>query len=367
MKSPSLRERPACAALIGVCLLAFVAMLVVVGVRSEQPLVALFESLWKIEDVEALRRFGGLEAARVWIDKELWRVATAGFLHGSWLHLGLNMMGLWTVGQWIEKAWGPWRMLGVFAASNLIGCLASLAWAEAPMVVGASAGIFGLAGALVVGRAWGSEATRQLVGPVSAKSLGGWLLFWLVVGFVLPLVGVRILAHAGHIGGLLAGGALGWCLSRGEGQRLPEWAGWIGASVLTAGLGVASLAPTWRPNYDVFMGFELLEREAFAEASEHFDRALEREPDDPSLANAVAYALAEAGSDLERAEVLVRRALEMEPGTPEFIDTLGWIQCKLGQTEAGLETLREADTLSEGEIEEIGAHILECAEVGRST
>ena len=39
-----------------------------------------------------------------------------------------------------------------------------------------------LAGALVVARAWGSAETRDALAPVSARTLGFWLVFWLVVG-----------------------------------------------------------------------------------------------------------------------------------------------------------------------------------------
>ncbi|WP_181197134.1 rhomboid family intramembrane serine protease, partial [Enhygromyxa salina] len=119
--------------------------------RSDAPGDALVRSLWTFEDPELLRAAGGLAATRVWLHGEWWRVLSAGLLHGSWLHLVLNMMGLWVVGQWTEKAWGWWRQLLLFFVSSVGGCLASLAWAEAPLVVGASAGIFGVAGALVVG------------------------------------------------------------------------------------------------------------------------------------------------------------------------------------------------------------------------
>jgi membrane associated rhomboid family serine protease len=362
------KARPATAGLIGVCTLAFVACLIAYVIRSDEPLRALMGSLWMIDDGELLIDAGALAATRVWLDQEWWRVASAGLLHGSWLHLGLNMLGLWTVGQWTEKVWGPWRQLVLFGVSSLGGCLASLAWAEAPLVVGASAGIFGVAGALVVARAWGSEETRRALAPVSAGSLGFWLVFWLVVGALLPLLfGVSLLAQAGHMGGLVFGCVLGFGMSRRRDQRGARAASAIAVALGLCGGVVASAAPDWRPNYPVFMGSELLNREESGRAVGYFESALALAPEDHELANAVAYSLAEAGVELERAEVLIDGALAVEPGNSDYLDTLGWIRCKQGRAEVGVVYLRLAGVfaeLAERETPEIAEHLEACAEVG---
>lgn len=344
-----------------VCTIAFVLLFGWTLARADAPLEAALASLWQIPDVDAITRMGALADARVWLDGEWWRVATAGLLHGSWLHLGLNMMGLWSVGQWTEKALGGWRSTGVFAASSVIGCLASLAWAEAPLVVGASAGIFGLAGALVIARAWGAPAIQRSVEPVSARTLAGWLIFWLAFGFALPWIfGVELIAQAGHIGGLLAGLGLGLALTR----RPPrfETLGWAAALAATVGLGIVGRAPTGRANYHVFVGFELLSRGDFPAAARAFDGGLAMAPDDPELANAVAWALVEADADLDRAELLVRRAVEAEPERADYLDTLGWVLCKQGRTVEAVEVLERAAGLDSG-IEEISEHLDACASV----
>lgn len=364
-RGPKLRERPATAGLLLVCTLAFVLCWVLIGIRAERPLWALVQSAWLIEDVELLERAGGLVATRVWVDRQWWRVASAGLLHGSWLHLVLNMMGLWVVGQWTEKAWGGWRQLLLFWVASLGGCLASLAWAEASLVVGASAGIFGVAGALVVVRAWGRPELQKLVEPVSARTLGFWLGFWLVIGAVLPRVlGVSLLAQAGHAGGLVFGCLLGWGMSRPKPKRGARIASGllVGAGLL--GVGLVAAKPSWRPNYDLFMGDRAREDGRFDEAVAHYDRALERAPEDDVLTNAVAYSLAEAGVSLGRAERLVQSALEVDPDSPHYLDTLGWIYCKQGRTAEALELLERADSLAEGEIQDIRVHIEDCAGVG---
>ena len=358
------KARPATAALIFVCALVFVVEFLVACARADSLQDTLLASVWMLDDVELMQDAGALVATRVWLDAQWWRVGTAGLLHGSWLHLVLNMLALWAVGQWTEKAWGPWRQLVLFGTASVGGCLASLAWAEAPLVVGASAGIFGIAGALVVARAWGSDRVQGELEPVSARVLGGWLIFWLVIGFTLPLLGVSVLAQAGHVGGLIFGCAVGAIFaSDRKKHRFKRFISGIGTVLGLGGLVAASFAPTWRPNYHGFMGSELLRRGEFERAAAHFDRALAGAPDDPGMANAVAYSLAEAGVELERAEELVLFSLEEEPESAEYLDTLGWIQCKQGRTEEGIATLTAAQAAATQEIPEIGEHLEVCAEV----
>jgi membrane associated rhomboid family serine protease len=355
--------RPATAALVAVCAVMFVLTWVLAGLRADSPWLSLGRALWSFDDTETLTALGALSSVRVWLDDEWWRVGSAGLLHGSWLHLGLNMLGLWSVGQWTEKAWGWWRQLLVFGVASLGGCAASLAWAEAPLVVGASAGIFGIAGGLVVARAWGRESIQTAIEPVSAKTLGFWLVFWLLVGAALPLFGISLLAQAGHLGGLVFGSLAGLACSvepRRRGLRVGLWV--TIALGLAAVLG-ASAAPTWRTNYHAFLGTELLERGQYSRAAGHFDEALERAGGaqaDPGLANAVAYALAEAGVDLERAEDLVRTALVEEPDNADYLDTLGWILCQGGDVDGGREVLEAAKAAAEREIPEIDEHLDRC-------
>lgn len=366
---PRFRARPATAGLVITCTVVFVACVVGLLVRAQAPGRAALQSVWNFGDAELLREAGALAATRVWIDGQWWRVLSAGLLHGSWLHLGLNMLGLWVVGEWTEKAWGWWRQLILFVVASVGGCLASLAWAEAGLVVGASAGIFGLGGALVVARAWGREELREALAPVSARVLAFWLIFWLVVGALLPLVlGISVLAQAGHIGGLAFGSVLGWAWSRPKKRRLLSVLGTVGVVLGLGGAAFAASQAQWRPNYDVLVALDLIETQRFDEASVHMERALARDPDDAALANNFAYTLAEADLELERAEVLVRQALESAPADPNYLDTLGWIQCKRGQVDAGRVNLTMAGVLATAilgeEIPEIEEHLERCASVG---
>jgi membrane associated rhomboid family serine protease len=342
--------------IVVLCVGAFVATLASCAFRAYSA-PAVFAGSWiQLEGCgEALGAMGALRLADVWLDGAWWRVVTAGFLHGSWLHLGLNAWSLWVVGEWVEGTWGHLRTAVLFLGSSVAGCVASAAWVEAPVVVGASAGIMGMAGALLVARLLGRGALVERLRPVSPGVLGGYLLVLVAVGFF-----VDVIAQAGHLGGLAAGAllGLGWC------GRGPRWtvASGVGLLALLGTLAFGAAHPEGRPRYDELLGFGQLERQLPDEAAASLDRALARRPDDAGLANAVAYALANAGTELQRAEALVRQALVEEPENADYLDTLGWVLCRRGAPEAGLAELRQALERSTGQEQqaEIERHLVEC-------
>ena len=66
---------------------------------------------------------------------------------------------------------------------------------------------------------------------------------------------------------------------------------------------------------------------------------------DPAFApagNDLGYTWADAGQNLERAESLVRRALQEEPDNPMFLDSLGWVMYKRGQFDDARRHLEQA-------------------------
>ena len=342
--------------LIGLCVAAFVASLGACAAQSPDPLEVLGSSWWQMESCgPTLDAAGALRLSRLWLDGSWWRVISAGFLHGSMLHLVLNVWSLWVVGELAEAAWGHARLAVLFLLSSVGGCLASAAWVEAPMIVGASAGIMGIAGAILVGRLMGRGRVATALQPLSARVLGGWLVVLVALGFFIDMI-----AQAGHIGGLVVGLLLGLGWSRKEASMVI--AGRLGVGMVMTGLLLAARQPEGRDGYYQFLGQGLLDRGQDAEAVAAFEIALERSPDDPGLANDLAYGLAKAGTHLDRAEELVRGALGAKPEEPAFIDTLGWVLCRRGEREAGMEALEKASRLSEGEDEEIEEHRAQCAD-----
>lgn len=78
-------------------------------------------------------------------------------------------------------------------------------------------------------------------------------------------------------------------------------------------------------------------------------------PDNAHAHNALGYALADRGQRLPEARELVQRALDLAPGDPFIIDSLGWIEFRLGNLAEALRLLRQAYA-SRPDVE-IGAHL----------
>lgn len=95
---------------------------------------------------------------------EWWRLITAAFLHAGLLHLGSNMLALWTIGKPIEQMLGRNRFLGLYLLSALGGSVASYTFSSVmTQSVGASGAIFGLLTAfIVVGRRAGYDVTNAI-------------------------------------------------------------------------------------------------------------------------------------------------------------------------------------------------------------
>ena len=55
-----------------------------------------------------------------------WQVVSYGFLHGSFMHLAFNMLGLWMFGSELERLWGRQRYWQFLLASLLAAAAAQL-------------------------------------------------------------------------------------------------------------------------------------------------------------------------------------------------------------------------------------------------
>ncbi len=148
-------------------------------------------------DVDTLTQLGALNPIAVW-QGEWWRLLMANFLHLGWLHLTMNMLGLYFLGGFVESTLGIGRYLITYFGSGigamfLIVLLAIASNAPDQTLVGASAAIMGLVGAIgaIMIYGWRYEKSR-----IAAKNL---LVLMFVIGiqivFDLTTPGVSFLGH----------------------------------------------------------------------------------------------------------------------------------------------------------------------------
>ncbi|WP_194764397.1 rhomboid family intramembrane serine protease [Microbacterium sp. UFMG61] len=131
---------------------------------------------------------------------EPWRLLTAVFVHGGFIHLALNMLALWMLGQNLEPMLGRVRYLALYLISGIGGSVAVALIAPGTATVGASGAIFGLMAALlIVGRHLGANVTGILV------ILG----INFVIGFFIGGI-----AWQAHLGGALVGALVAFILTR---------------------------------------------------------------------------------------------------------------------------------------------------------
>lgn len=100
--------------------------------------------------------------------------------------------------------------------------------------------------------------------------------------------------------------------------------------------------PSFGPNFYFWMGIALDNLDRFFEAEQYFERCIKLDPNHATALNYLAYSWAEKDMRLDTAMDYIKRALEIEPESGAFLDTLGWIYYRLEQYEDALEYIQKA-------------------------
>ncbi len=305
-------------------------------------------------DPSVLNRTGAADVALIWIDHEWWRGLTACFIHGGWLHWGVNMVSLHALWPWCLAAFGRRSALMALLSGGALASLASTYAAEGVVVVGVSGGLFALASMVVYER---GEVCRDIRGQV-VGAVG--LCFFL--GFALPLAwptGPR-LANIGHAVGWVVGGMWSIGISGRAGKAWWSWRFPVHLAITVATFGIAEFRN--RTMFSEVCGVHLLQDGRVEEAIVLLDVAHGQRPQSAGRANALAYALSLSGQRLKQAAELSDTALASDPANSSYLDTRGWIHCRAGETEAGERSLRAALAAAGGADNTIAEHLRECGE-----
>ncbi|WP_166021931.1 rhomboid family intramembrane serine protease [Streptomyces chilikensis] len=135
------------------------------------------------------------------------RLVTSVFTHVDLRHIALNMLTLWLVGGPLEEALGRARYLTLYLVSGLAGsALGYLLMPPDSTALGASGATFGLFGALLMlQRRLGRDLRPVLV--------------LLVLNLAMPFLPGTSIGWQAHVGGLVAGGVMGFAMLRAKGPR----------------------------------------------------------------------------------------------------------------------------------------------------
>ncbi len=145
-----------------------------------------------------------------------WTLITYMFLHANIMHIFFNMLMLFFFGPLLERQIGSGRFLGLYLGSGVLAGLAQV-FLFGGNVLGASAAIFGVMGAL----AMLMPDLRIYLYFVPMKIIYAVILF-AVLDIVLIPSGDQV-AHIAHLAGLAAGLVYGYMIKKSKGTVQAYW------------------------------------------------------------------------------------------------------------------------------------------------
>ena len=207
--------------------------------------------------------FGPLTTHGQW-----WRIVTAAFVHGSFLHLLMNMLILLSIGLFTERLFGRVGFIVLYLFAGIGGNLASLAWKPFTVSMGASGAIFGLYGGLLALLLLHRNTVPRHRVVSIAKSAAIFVAINLIYGLSQSNVDV-----AAHIGGLVAGFLLGCGLTGPLVPADPDWRQPRSLAVALAGTALAVIlalrmpvADDWRSNLNRLIPLDTKNQRLYNEA-----------------------------------------------------------------------------------------------------
>lgn len=171
--------------------------------------VAIFfgQTLLKLAGGDLLAAWFGLSVRGI-LQGHFWQFATYALLHGSVLHILINMLMLFFLGRELEDAIGRGHFIALYSLSALLGGLGwlLLTWPYEGICVGASGAIFGLLSAFAV--LFPQREVTLLIFFVFPFTLRAWILAVVLGGIQLLMMlspdhgGI---AYSAHVAGAIAG------------------------------------------------------------------------------------------------------------------------------------------------------------------
>lgn len=273
---------------------------------------------------------------------EVWRLIASSFLHAATpIHVGLNAVGLWSMGVMCERLFGRATFLAIYFGSAIGGALGSAAMQTGGFSVGASTALFGLFGALFY---------AQLIrfrGKVPVRYRISDFAWFTMIALNLALtMRFPMIDWAAHVVGAVTGVLIAILLISDE-ERLPVTQSSRAARISATLLSLAAVVSVgfavrnvvrWDPMRDT----EVLKSLVL------WDRA------PPVLLNDLAFTIATQPTPppehLELADRAARRAVDADPN-PMVVDTQATVAFRRGDLDRAVEL--EAEVVNDPESEKL--------------
>lgn len=212
---------------------------------------------------------------------EPWRLVSSALPHVNFIHLALNLSGLWVLGTALESAYGWWRTWLLYVLLAVVSSAAE--YAVFVGGVGLSGVLYGLCAFLgVVGRR--DPRLQDVVDRATIQLFVGWF----VLCVVLTYTGVWEVGNVAHAAGAIAGLLLGGLVSARRRTVRVIWAGAVALLVVASVAGASFARPyvnfaTSQRGLDLaWLAYEALDEGDPARAEELYVQALRMNPQEAS-------------------------------------------------------------------------------------
>ncbi|WP_414450769.1 rhomboid family intramembrane serine protease [Burkholderia sp. 22PA0099] len=142
------------------------------------------------------------------LDGDWWRLLTGAFEHFGAVHLAVNMLVLARFGPLAERLYGSQRFVALYLFAGVFASMTSVTWDAMQCSAGASGAILGVFGAVLAYLLRRRRELPALVHDHQRALALGFVAYCLYNGFTHPMID-----NAAHLGGLVAGFAVGLALA----------------------------------------------------------------------------------------------------------------------------------------------------------
>jgi membrane associated rhomboid family serine protease len=243
---------------------------------------------------------------------EYWRLLTAGFVHGGLIHFALNMWCLWSLGQLSERLFGSAATLAIYVLTGVGGAMLSIGVNPMRSEVGASAAIFGIAGAVLSG----IKFSNVPLASIHRRQLFSSLIFFVIFNLSFGLLpGIDNLAH---LGGLVSGFLFGAPLASAaaSGKKTLEWGAILLATLVLIGIG-SRLVQAHGQQSQIAVGADKIRNRDYTGAIPVLQRAATSSPNN-TLVHGLLDIAYEKNHQQDLADAEFQRGQQLDPGFSEL-------------------------------------------------